>query len=318
MTRIRLAEKSSGLKVIGHLGAIITVMAWGVSFISTKVLMVDGNLTPVEMFSYRFLAAYILLLLFTCRKSLLSLNWRDELTFFACGVCACSLYFITENFALENTTAANVSMLASTSPLFTTALIAFIYKQKIGSSALIGSLIALVGVGCIIFNSGEGLELHPKGDLLALCASLSWAVYGLMIKRVLPHYNGFFITRKIFYYGVITSLPLLLTQSEPLHYDVLFDFAHSQYILNFLFLVLICSAGAYVIWNEAMKIIGPVTTNNYLYGQPVVTMIAASIFLSEGITLLGSLGCVLIIGGLVVTDHLPNRRKIPVSDSDPT
>lgn len=316
--RTRNAGKSSFLKIIAHIGAILTVTAWGLSFVSTKALMTDGEFTPVEMFSYRFFAAYIVLLLFTCRKSLLSLNWRDELTFVVCGVCSGSLYFITENFALENTTAANVSMLASTSPLFTTALIAFMYKQRVSSGVMIGSIAALIGVGCIIFSSGTGLEIHPKGDLLALAASLSWAIYSLLVKRLLPLYNGFFITRKLFFYGVLTSLPLLFTQSEPLHYSALIGPNALYLILNFLFLILICSATAYVIWNETMKVLGPVTTNNYLYAQPVVTMIAAALFLGEGMTLLGILGCVLIIGGLIVTDHLPGAKRAakPSSDSD--
>lgn len=314
MTNAKVSGKKGSLALIGHIGAIIAVIAWGLSFISTKTLMVDGEFTPVEMFTYRFSAAYLILLAITITKAPFSHPWRDELRFAICGVCAGSLYFITENFALEHTTAANVSMLASISPLFTTALVAIIYKTRIKGGVIIGSIVAIFGVGCIILSNGQGFEIHPMGDLLALCAALSWAIYSLVIKPLLPVYNGFYISRKLFLYGVLTSLPLLLMQQEPSHLPLLFDFNQSKYLLNFLFLVLICSVSAYVIWSEGMKILGPVTTNNYLYAQPLVTMIAGAFWLNESITWLGIIGCLLIIGGLIITDHLPSFSRRESAD----
>lgn len=304
-------RKTGYLTLLGHIGAIVAVIAWGLSFISTKTLMVDGHFTPVEMFTYRFAAAYIILFVLTINKAPFSHPWRDELRFAICGICAGSLYFITENFALEHTTAANVSMLASVSPLFTTALVAIIYKTRIKGGVIIGSVIAIIGVACIILSNGEGFEIHPMGDLLALSAALSWAIYSLLIKPLLPVYSGFYISRKLFFYGVLTSLPLLLLQQGESHLGLLIDFAQPKFILNFLFLVIICSVAAYVIWNETMKTLGPVTTNNYLYAQPLVTMIAGSIWLYEPVTILGILGCLLIIGGLIITDRLPTLTKSP-------
>jgi len=79
------ASKSKYLKLLAHLGALITASAWGTSFLSTKVLMENGGFTPVEVFIYRFLAAYLILLIFTLRN-IRSKSWRDELTFMLCGI----------------------------------------------------------------------------------------------------------------------------------------------------------------------------------------------------------------------------------------
>ncbi|MBD5236161.1 MAG: DMT family transporter [Bacteroidales bacterium] len=287
--------------ILAHIGALITVIAWGSSFLCTKVLMEKGGLTPVEMYVYRFTIAYILLLCFTWRK-FMSNSWRDEVTFALCGVCAGSLYFITENYALTLTSTGNVSLLASIAPIFTTFLVALIYRQKIKAGVLIGSVVAFAGVACIIFSHGESVELHPEGDILALSAALCWAIYTVAVKRLIPFYNSLFITRKLFFYGVITALPLLFLQREPLHLNVLFDFSHPEFISNFLFLVIMCSLAAYLIWNEAMKYLGPVAANNYLYFQPLTTMVAAYFMLGEDIYILGYIGCALIIGGLVISD----------------
>ncbi|MDE5808055.1 MAG: DMT family transporter [Muribaculaceae bacterium] len=287
--------------LIAHLGALITVIAWGSSFLSTKILMEQGGFTPVEMYVYRFAAAYLLLLIFTWKKMMAS-SWRDELTLALCGVCAGSLYFITENYALRLTTTGNVSLLASISPIFTTFLVALLFKQRIQAGVIIGSVVAFIGVGCIIFSHGASMEFHPEGDLLAITAALCWAIYTVAIKPIIPNYTSLFITRKLFFYGVITALPLLFLQDEPLHLSLLIDLQQPHYLFNFLFLVVMCSMVAYLVWNEAMKYLGPVTANNYLYMQPLVTMIAAYFVLGENIYLLGYIGCVLIIGGLIISD----------------
>lgn len=306
-------KSSSRLMIFTHLAAIIVVICWGNSFLSTKVLMVDGHLLPVEMYSYRFAAAYLILLLLTFRH-LSSKNWRDELTFALCGICAGSLYFITENYALQNTSAGNVSLLASVSPLFTALLLAIFFHTRVKPGVIIGSVVAFLGVGCIIFSHGEGLVIKPKGDLLALSASLSWAIYTIAVKRLIPIYSTLFVTRKIFFYGVLSSLPLLFAE-VPMnqigsHIALLFDFSQPLYFLNFAFLVVMCSVVGYLIWNEVMKKLGPVASNNYLYGQPLVTMVTGALLLHEPITTLGYVGCTLVIGGLILSDklHFPSDR----------
>lgn len=284
------------------------MMAWGTSFLSSKVLMVDGGFTPVEVFIYRFTFAYLILLIFTCKK-ILANNYKDELLLLVCGMCAGSIYFITENYALKYTTTGNVSLLVSISPIFTTALMAFIYRFIPRPNVVIGSVIAFIGVGCIIFSGGEGFEINPAGDLIALSASLSWAIYTIVVKRLTPIYTSIFITRKLFFYGVITALPLLIIQQEPLKLWLLFDFNQPQYFANFLFLGLLCSAFAYLVWNEVMKKLGAIKSNNYLYMQPIVTMIAGYFLLNEPIYPLCYIGCVLIIGGIIISEKIRMTPK---------
>ncbi|MCM1377701.1 MAG: DMT family transporter [Clostridium sp.] len=303
-----MTTKTSGskyLKLLGHIGAIVTVGAWGTSFISTKVLMEDGGFSPIEVYVYRFTLAYIILLLFTFKK-LFANNWRDELQFFICGICAGFLYFITENYALKYTTTGNVSLLSALSPIFTTILMAIFYRTRVGNGVILGSLTALVGVACIVFSHGGGLEFNPLGDFLALSSALCWAIYAIVVKGLMPNYTSLFITRKIFIYGVLASLPMLFLTTAPgtFHLHLLIDVSQPTYLFNFLFLAIMCSLGAFIIWNEAMKILGPVTANNYIYAQPLVTMIVAYFILGESITMLGYIGCILIIGGLIASDKV--------------
>ena len=294
-------------KITGHIGALITVICWGCSFIASKVLMEGAGMTPVEVYVYRFLLAYLMMLAFTFRE-IRSKTWKDELQMALCGICSGTLYFLLENYALIYTSTGNVSLLSAISPIFIAILLSVIYKTRMKRGEILGSIVAFVGVAFVILSEsiskGLGMEIHPTGDILAILCALSWAVYSIAIKRLIPLYNTLFLTRKLFFYGLITSMPLLLIQREPLHLGVLFDFSQPIFLLNLLFLAVMCSSMAYLLWNESMKIIGPLATNNYLYIQPPVTMFAGCLLLGETIYPFGYVGCALVLLGLVIADKM--------------
>lgn len=264
-------------------------------------------MTPVEVYVYRFTLAYLMMLALTF-KELRSNSWKDELQMALCGICSGTLYFLMENYALLSTSTGNVSLLSSISPIFIAILLSIIYKTRMKRGEILGSVIAFFGVALVIMSEsiskGLGMEIHPVGDFLAILSALSWAVYSIALKRLIPIYNTLFLTRKLFFYGLITSLPLLLIQKEPLHLRELFDFSQPIFIINLIFLAVMCSSMAYLLWNESMKIIGPLATNNYLYIQPPVTMFAGCILLGETIYPFAYLGCALVLMGLIVADKM--------------
>lgn len=288
-----------------HLGAILTIIAWGVSFVSTKVLL-DHGLQPTEVYVYRTLLAYLMVLC-VCHKRIFSNSLRDELLFVACGLCAGSLYFIAENTALEYTLVSNVSLIVTLAPLLTTLLVGAIYKsEKPGKGVLIGSLIALTGVGFVIFNSSFVLDVKPLGDLLSLAAALSWAVYSLVLRKLNAFYTVMFISRKTFFYGMLTAIPFLFMQST---HTPLTVFAQVDVWSNFLFLGLFCSMLAFIIWAWVNKGLGAIKANNYLYFQPIVTLIASALLLGEKVSFIGYTGCALILVGVWASDRWGSTRK---------
>lgn len=288
-----------GTLVWFHLGALLTIIAWGVSFVSTKVLLEHG-LQPTEVYVYRTLLAYMMVLC-VCHKRFFSNSLRDELLFVVCGLCAGSLYFIAENTALEYTLVSNVSLIVTLAPLLTTLLVGAIYKsEKPGKGVLVGSLVALTGVGFVIFNSSFVLDVKPLGDLLSLAAALSWAVYSLVLRKLNAFYSVMFISRKTFFYGMLTAVPFLFMQSS--HTPVLV-FMEFDVWSNFLFLGLFCSMLAFIIWAWVNKGLGAIKANNYLYFQPIVTLIASALLLGEKVSIIGYTGCALILLGVWVSDR---------------
>ncbi len=293
-------HRSQMSMILYNVGALLTVAAWGVSFVSTKVLLEHG-LQPTEVYVYRTLLAYLLILLI-CHGRMVSNSVRDELLFVACGMCGGSLYFIAENTALEHTLVSNVSLIVTLAPLITTLLVGVLYKSERPSRGMVaGSLVAFLGVGLVIFNSSFVLAVKPLGDLLALAAAVSWAVYSLVLRKLSAFYTVLFITRKTFFYGLLTALPFLFTEPEHGNLKV---FSDTAVWVNFIFLGVFCSMLAFLIWAWAVKGIGAVKANNYLYVQPIITLVASAVFLGEQVTWIGYLGCGLILFGVVLADRL--------------
>ncbi len=287
-----------------HIFALIAVTAWGLSFISTRVLL-DNGLHPIEIYIYRFTLAYAITLAM-CHQKLWANSLKDELLFVLCGIVAGSVYFIAENVALEYTLVTNVSLITSMSPLLTVLLVGAIYKtERPGRGAYVGSMVAFLGVGLVIFNSSFNLSINPLGDMLALLAALCWAIYCLVLKPLNAHYDARFITRKVFFYGVLTAIPFLLLEPEIAPLDILL---RPSVMGNLAFLGLVCSMAAYLLWALAINKLGSVNASNYLYFQPIVTLVFSVIIIHEQVTVIGGTGCALILFGVWLSDYLQRRQ----------
>ncbi len=297
------SKSSSKPSFLFHLYALFTVAIWGATFVSTKVLL-NAGLHAVEIYIYRFVLAYILILPFC--KRLWANNLKDELLLALGGLTSGSIYFIAENTALKYTLVSNVSLLTSISPLLTTLLIGFFYKQeKPKAGVYIGSMVALVGVTLVVFNGGMSMQIMPLGDLIAFSAAVSWAFYSIIIRKLNVVYDALFITRKTFFYGIVTAIPFLAFEPEICDPAVLLQ---SDVLLNLLFLGIVASMICYFIWAIAMRELGTVKANNYMYLQPVFTLVLAFIVLEEKISILGYAGCVLILVGLWLSGKLGKKK----------
>ena len=299
-----------------HLLALIVVAIWGLTFVSTKTL-ISAGLDPAEIFVVRFSMAYLGIWIYSvitrharpdrASHSLFARSWRDELLFVFLGVTGGSFYFLAENTALAHTQASNVSFLVCSAPLFT-ALISLLYRrvqhdrfadamERIGSGWMLalGTLLALGGMALMMFD-GQRVQVSLRGDLLALGAALCWALYSLFIGRLTDEYGPVFATRKVFFYGLLTILPFLLGREfAPLEL-----FAQPVVWGNLLFLGLCASLACFVAWNLVTARLGNITAVNYVYLNPVFTLITAMILLGERLTPAGAVGSALILAGVIL------------------
>ena len=303
-----------------HLLALAVVAVWGVTFVSTKVL-IGAGMHPVAIFLVRFVLAYAGIWLYiglTKGKTQLWYGWKDELVFLILGVSGGSFYFLTENTALAYTQACNVSFLVCSAPLFT-AIFTLLFKRwgkgrfadgleniRLGWPLIGGTLLALGGMAIVVFD-GARLQLSAKGDLLAIGAALCWAAYSLFMAQMTKDYGTITATRKVFFYGLLTILPFIGGYRDSFTPAIL---GQTAVWTNLLFLGLIASLVCFILWNLVMEKLGNVTSTNYVYLNPVFTLLTATALLGERMTLLAGIGCAAILAGVVWAGgaHSPTRK----------
>lgn len=288
---------------IGQAATLVTILIWGTTFISTKVLL--DTLSPVEILFLRFSLGYLALWLAAPRRLRLT-DRRQEGLFALAGLCGVTLYYGFENLALSATRASNVGVIISIAPFFTVLFSAVFLKEKRpGLRFFAGFLIAMAGIMLISFNQ-EAVEIHPVGDGLAVLAAMIWAVYCLLSRRISElGYNVLLATRRTFFYGLLFMLPLTFTQFSVSLPTIL----RPEILFNLVFLGLGASALCFVTWNLAVGILGSVKTSVTIYIIPVITAVASALVLHEPLTPKVILGLALTLGGLVLSQKTNQEKE---------
>lgn len=127
----------------------------------------------------------------------------------------------------------------------------------------------------------------------------------MALKRLNRTYTTLFITRKLFFYGVLSALPLLLMENSRVDWAT--TLRKPEVWGNLLYLGLICSMAAYFIWGITVKRIGAVRASNYFYLSPIISMISAAIWFGERTNAIAYAGCVLILAGVIMAEKF--KRK---------
>lgn len=291
--------------IVYHFAAFLTVVIWGSTFVFTKILLQNG-LSPAQIFTLRFITAYVLMVggcWVTGKKfKVFSESLRDEIVMVMLGITGGSVYFLAENAAMLYTTATNTSLIVCSCPLFAMLLLAVAYRQSehITKIQAFGSVLACIGMAAVVLNGRFVLHLSPLGDMLAFGACLCWAFYSLLIKSVMQRYDTLFITRKVFFYGLVSIIPYYLVVPELPPMERLL---RTDVILNLLFLGVVASMLCYVVWNWVIGKLGAMVATNWVYFNPVVTILFAWWLLNEQITPWFLLGTLLIIVGMVLCER---------------
>lgn len=285
-----------------HILALVTIAVWGTTFVSTKVLLAHG-LTPPEIMFYRFIIAYALTWIFA--RKLWADTWKDELLLAVAGFTGGTLYFLAENTAIDYSITSNVALVVCVTPVLTALLTSLCYKERITARLVVGSVVSLLGVGFVVLN-GTVLQIHPLGDALALVAAFAWAVYSVVVRRFDGRYTIWFVTRKVFFYGIVTMIPFIAAgMGGGSHLERL---AIPIVVGNVLFLSVVASMLCFYSWNLVLEKLGTVRASNYMYTQPLVSLACSVAVLGEPITHIALLGTVFILVGIYVAERKQKKH----------
>lgn len=296
-------------KGMKYIPALFTAIVWGSTFVASKHIITHGVEPCVIMF-IRFVLAYISLWCIYPRY--LPIKWnKDELKFLLVGLSGGSLYFLFEYHALQHTTATNVGLLTSSVPIVGTTLQYIVYRQRPGRRHITGLLVAFIGAALVVLSpalqSGDVslLTINILGDSLCIVSVMLWSVYSLILDRISDRYSPFFVSRRLFFYAIITILPIVLYYiSEEDIKSLTEDYSC---VVSVLYLGVVASATCMWLWNWSFNNIGLSKTNVFLYLMPLVSLITATLYDTSEFTIWATMGAVLIFIGIVLNTQ--NRAE---------
>ena len=268
------------------------------SYIAAKYTTSD--LEPLTTSLLRYLVALIFLTLFLIREKAdaLRVAGSDLFRLALLGLSGIVGYHYFFLLALRYTVVDNTAIINATSPILTGILAAAFVHERLRFKHYTGVGIAFLGVIVLLTrgNIQNILRLNINtGDAIMLLATLSWVVYALIVKTLIPRYSGFTITFYASLFGVLFLFVLALSE------DILGQLraVSMSSLVAVLYMGIFASGLGYLFYNLSIREIGPTRTSSFVYSVvPILVALQAFLFFRQPITpvMIGSM--VLIVFGL--------------------
>lgn len=277
-------------KVLGTLAVMVPMIAWGISFVSTKILL--QVLGPMSIGALRFILATSLMFIVSKVMGVNEkIEKKDHFYFFLIGAVGIGLYFYFENWSIDLLPPSTASIVLAAIPIITLVAESVIYKKPITMRNLVLFTTSLIG---IIFTSGFNIEaLMASGEMLGyvliFLAVIAWVMYSMFSKPVLGKYSFITIIKYQFLYGTVVFIPFLFFENN------LWSQMTNVHIYHILFLGIVASVIGFLCYNIAMDYLGISEASIFINFMPVVTIIFSFIFLGDVVTINQIVGSILII-----------------------
>ncbi len=273
----------------------LTMLIWAGSFIFIKIGL--KSLDPFNLAFYRFLIASPLLMAWVFwKKGFVKPGRFDWINLSILALSGVTLLYAFQFLALEYTTATNASILINTSAVFV-ALWGFV-KREANPRKLFGVFLSFTGVVLIV--SKGTLEFFSSktlfGDILMIVDGFLWAIYTVLGSKMLLKYDHETLTAYAFALGTAYLVPfaLLAGVANPLTFN-------SETLTALLYLSLLCSVFAYVVWYYALTNADSTSVAVYVYLVPLFTAIFAFYALGEKPDFFTAIGGIITISGVYLT-----------------
>lgn len=275
---------------ISYIFITLSVIFWGYSFISTKVLLKE--LPPISIAFFRQIIATITLIIWLLStKSFSRITLKHFFVIAVSGFFGIVLYFIFENTGLMYTSASNASMIVAAVPIFTLLTEVLFYKLKINLKMIMCILLSIVGVYLVITVNGK-LDFSSsmfKGNLLMLGAMAAWVIYTIINKGLSTKYSSLLMTAYQSMLSILIFIPFIVPEAGSWKKLTILP------LLNLIYLGVFCSAFAYFFYNYAVKRIGPTISSAFLNLIPVVSVFFGYLLLDEVIYPIQIMGMAIVL-----------------------
>lgn len=282
----------------GYIAISFSMLFWGFSFVWSKQLLNAGFPVFTIVFFRLFLASVIFVTLFKIQGKLEKVRPGDWKKFLWLAFFEPFLYFIGEDFGLQQVSPSFASVIIALIPIVVSVTMYFAENEPLSWRLLLGAVISIFGIAVMTFGPDSNIIFNVKGLLWLLLALLAACGYSVLLARLVKEYSPITITT----YQNLLAIPFYLP------FVCIFDLRHwgeivwsANAFLCLACLAVLCSAGAYMLYSYAAKQISITKLTVFTNAIPIVTICGAAMLGQEALTSRKILGIFIVIAGVVLS-----------------
>ena len=275
--------------------ALFVVCAWGVSFVATRMAL--ETLTPVALVATRTIIGSAVLVAIARFRGTRVLPPREALApCLILGVIV-AVHLLIQTSGLAYTSAINTAWIIGFIPVCIAIGARIFLQHRLEGIGWLGVAVATGGVLLLTMQEMPNFAHARLGDLLVLASCVTWTAYTLLSVKPVARHGALSMT-------VVPMMiaAVVLAGACVIGGRILCGVPTLQSVSAIVFLSIICSGVAYLLWFSAVREHGPARTGAYIYLEPFVTLVVAWVTLGEPITprtMVG--GCFVLLGVHFVT-----------------
>lgn len=279
------------MKKLGYFAILLAATIWGISFVSTKVLLEVFAPFQIMVFRYIFASALFLILL-KIRKHKLTIEREDIKWFVLSAMFGVILYMVFEAYGLTYLNATTATLILAIIPVFIMFANRFMKSEVLTTRRRIAVAVSVLGVYLLV--SGEGGSNQLIGYIFMLLAVISWVFYTFISNKLTTKYAELKVTGLQYLIATVLYSPMIFFQ------DINYADVTLNHWLNLIFLGFGSSAMAFYLYVISIKAIGNTIASLVINFVPVVTLVFGYIFLNEVLSTMELIGGAIILLSMAV------------------
>lgn len=296
----------------GHLAAAGAYLIFGFNIVTSRVVAVDGHITPVSVFAFRATGAALLFWLISVFGPRQKVERRDFPRIFVASLLGLFLTQMTFLKGITMITPFDCGLISALTPVMTMFVAAIAIKEPVTWRKALGVLVSLTGVVILLFNTahqgGAGVT-RPAGVALILLNGLCFATYLGVFKPLIDKYNVIDFMKWMFLFSALMSLPLAAGDLVRLPYREV-----SAPVWGCLaYTVLAATCISYFLIPVAQRRIRPTLVSMYGYLQPIVAAVLGVVSGMDRFTPVKAVSAVLVFAGVAIVNRSRSRVEPPVA-----
>jgi drug/metabolite transporter (DMT)-like permease len=285
---------------------VLANVLWSLNYATTKYAFERWN--PLAFSGLRFTAAGLAMAAIVLRlEGSLRVARRDAPRVVLAGATGIFLNQLTFNYALDYTAAANVALILGAAPAFTAAFAVALGHERVRPVHWLALGVSLAGVALVV-QGGSGLEgFSLKGDVLAICAALTWAAYSVMLRPLFGRYSAMRLSTLMILVGAVLMAPFAAVQLASQNFADIGALRWGALGYSTVFPLVVTN----VLYFAALRRVGAARATLFMYLQPFLGALFAALLLGEAIGGIQIVGGVFIVGGVALGRMWQARRHDP-------